>query len=847
MNNHYNALAGAIALALVANTAHAQLQLEEVVVTAQKRVENLQDVPISVSAMQGEKMQEAGIPNMAALADYVPNLHIANAAVNTNIYMRGVGSGNNQGFEQSVGMYIDGVYMGRGRQYRNAFMDLERVEVLRGPQGTLFGRNTVAGAVNITSASPDPGEPFMGEIAVSAETNDGLVTEGFLSGSLTDNFALRFGFKYRETEGYVENLYLEQDEPEIEETAYRITAKWEPTDNLSINFKYSNSDEQRVGAQSATWLYLDAAQRDALFPNRSAFADAAYALTDINFSELAEVAGQELSTFKDNGFGSRDEVGIGRYPDGDDAEVKNTSLNIDYAMGDYTLTAITGFSEYTVQSGADVDWLPLRFISRDDDQDYEQFSQEIRITSPGGETFDFVAGLYYDESELITDRLVMLDGSFDDLFGDVPGAAVSNLLPPIPLRNIGVTSLFPLVTTPLLSWFPEQAGRNHLYELDSDSWAAFFQGTYNVSDTLRVTVGIRYTEENKEVYSRQFLVEDAFGLDTRSDNFFLGQVQATVFNTYAYNYDDDRTTDEFIPSINVQWDISDSSMLYASFSQGFKSGGFTAADDGEPGGLALAEWPCSPEPDGSVDISKCYDPTLPNDDFEFEDESVDALEIGGKHTIMDGAMTLNWAAFYTEYDNLQTAIFKGVGFTVKNAGASEISGIEADMRWQATENLQLGLNAAWLDAKYSEFADAPCTAIQLDANPQCGVAGNALDTYNDLSGQPTLYASDISASLLWDYTRPMGDWELFVSGEVNYRDEFNSAGDSDPIDVIPAYTKVNLRIGLRAESWEIMAYGRNIFDEEAFTQSFDTPVLAGSHSRFMQEGEVFGLRAKYLF
>ena len=147
----------ALALATASQVASAQ-QLEEVIVTAQKKVESLQDVPISVVAMQGEQIQQAGIQNMMQLSDYVPNLHIAIAPVNTNIYMRGVGSGNNQGFEQSVGMYVDGIYMGRGRQYRNAFLDLERVEVLRGPQGTLFGRNTVAGAVSVITASPTIGE-----------------------------------------------------------------------------------------------------------------------------------------------------------------------------------------------------------------------------------------------------------------------------------------------------------------------------------------------------------------------------------------------------------------------------------------------------------------------------------------------------------------------------------------------------------------------------------------------------------------------------------------------------------------------------------------------------------------
>ncbi|MFT5484866.1 MAG: iron complex outermembrane receptor protein [Halieaceae bacterium] len=836
----------AMAIATATQLSHAQ-QLEEIIVTAQKRSESLQDVPISVSAMQGDKMQEAGIPNMAAMADHVPNLHIANAAVNTNIYMRGVGSGNNQGFEQSVGMYIDGVYMGRGRQYRNAFMDLERVEVLRGPQGTLFGRNTVAGAINVTSASPHVGEETTGEIAVAVESNGGLTTEGFLSGSLTDTFALRFGFKYRETDGFVENLYTGEDEPQLEEASYRITAAWEASDNLDVRFKYSNSDEQRTGAPSATWLYLDQAQRNALFPNRSAFADAAYALTDINFPGLATTAGDDFSTFKDNGFGNDEALGLGRYPDGDDAEVENFSLNIDYQWGDYTLTSVTGLSKYVVQSGSDVDWLPLRFISRDDDQDYEQFSQELRITSPGGEFFDFVAGAYFDESELVTDRLVMIDGSFDDLFGDVPGNLVSPLLPGIPLRLIGATSLFPLVSDPLFQYFTNQAGRSHLYELDSESWAVFAQGTFNLSDSFRVTVGLRYTREDKDVFSRQFLVDDESGLDTPSHNFYLGQAQATIFNTYAYTYTDDRSTDELIPSINVQWDVGEDSMMYASFSQGFKSGGFTAADDGEPGTIGFLEWSCTIEPDGTVDVPSCYDPTIPNEDFEFDDESVDAFEIGGKHTLLDGAMTVNWAAFYTEYDNLQTAIFKGVGFTVKNAGSSEISGVEVDSRWQVTDNLQLGGNVAWLNAEYADFGDAPCTAIQLDANPQCGVAGNAGGTFNDLTGEATLYASDYSASIRWDYGRPMGDWELFISGEVNYRSDFNSAGDSDPIDKIPSITKVNLRIGLRGDQWEVMFYGRNILDEAALTQSFDTPVLAGSHSRFQDEGEVFGLRAKYAF
>jgi iron complex outermembrane recepter protein len=818
-------LVAAIAVLSTTQLAHSQ-QLEEVLVTAQKRVQSLQDVPISVTAMQGDKLQSAGIPNMQALSDYVPNLYIAAASVNTNIYMRGVGSGNNQGFEQSVGMYIDGVYMGRGRQYRAGFMDLERIEVLRGPQGTLFGKNTVAGAINIISASPEVGEDMSGEIAASYESHDGQTYEGFVQGSLTDTFAARLGFKNRMTDGYMDNEFLDRSEGQIDETGFRLTTVWQPTDNLDVTFKYSNTEYERVGSPSTTKLYLDPASRNELFPNRSAFASIAYLLTDVNFPNFAEIGREEFVVFKDNGYGNSggETLGIGINPDGSDEEYDNFVLDVNYEVAGGTLTSITGWSEYQYIDGVDVDWLPLQFIHRDDNQEFEQFSQEFRFASPGGEFFDYVAGVYYEKSNLQFDRRVTLDANMDGL---VPGL-------------LGVNSLFTVLSGG--AYNAEQIGRNHLYEQDSDSFAVFGQGTFNLSDTLRVTVGLRYTEENKEVDTNQFLSDSITGMDSPSENFFLRFIQATSFNAYIYDFNEKRSTDKWLPSVNVQWDVSDNSMLYASFSQGFKSGGFTDADDGEPGGLTPGAFPCVP----GQPVSACYDPTNPNDDFEFEDEEVDAFEIGGKHTLLDGGMTLNWAAFYTQYDNLQTSIFKGLGFGVTNAAQSEITGIEIDMLWQATDRLRIGVSGAWLDASYDSFVDAPCTAIQLDRDPLCGTPSGF--TNNDLSGEVTTYAPEYTGSVTFDYDLPLSNGlEWFVSGEANYRDDFEPGGDNDPVDSIDSYSKTNLRTGIRGENWEIMAYGRNIFDKEVIVQSFDTPVLAGTHSQFVDEGRVVGVRAKYSF
>ncbi|MFT5711066.1 MAG: iron complex outermembrane receptor protein [Halioglobus sp.] len=817
-------LVAAIAMVTAAPVTQAQM-LEEVIVTAQKRTESLQDVPISVTAIQGDKLEEAGIANMSALADYVPNLTISDAAVNTNIYMRGMGSGNNQAFEQSVGMYIDGIYMGRGRQYRSPFLDIQRVEVLRGPQGTLFGKNTVAGAINVTTASPDMGEELNGSIAASVEDNDGFITEGYVSGSVTDTLAMRLAFKYNENAGTFDNDFLGDDEINIEDTSYRLTAVWQPTDNLDVNVKYSNSNYERTGAPSTTRQYLDADGRAELFPNKSAFATIAYLVTDVHFPDFGTIAGKEGVTFKDNGLGQDGKtVGIGYAEDGTENDTENFVAKLDYSMGDFLLTSITGYSGYESVDAVDVDWLPLQFISRDDDQEFSQFSQEFRITSPGGEFFDYVAGAYYEKSDLEFDRRVTIDTNMDGL---VPA-------------TIGAPNLMFALTGGAYS--ADQIARNHAYQLDSESYAFFGQGTFNISDSFRVTLGLRYTKEDKDVDTNQCLSDSTNDPDRLtslaicSNNPFMVAIQAGSFNTYQYDYQEDRSTDAWLPAANFQWDVFDDTMLYLSLSKGFKSGGFTSADDGEPAGFLVGQVP--------VDPSTVF--TDPNDDFEFDDEEVDALEIGGKHTLLDGGMTLNWAYFYTEYTDLQTSVFKGVGFGVTNAGSSIVQGIELDVAWQATDSLRLGANGSWLDASYDEFQDAPCTAIQLDVDPRCGTAGGT--TNNDLSDEETTYAPEFSAAFFVDYSLMMGNgMEFFAGGEVNYKDEMSPAGDNDPIDRLESFVKTNARLGLRGDAWEVMAYGRNIFDEEVFSQSADTPVLAGSHFNYMDEGAVFGLRGKYSF
>ena len=252
-----------LALAIAAASGGAySAQLEEVIVTAQKRAESLQDVPISMTAVSGEKLDDAGITNLEQLSEFVPNLSITENAVNTIISMRGISIGSNQSFEQSVGVYVDGVHFGKSRQLRTGLFDLQQIEVLRGPQGILFGKNTLAGAINVTSAEPDmDADGVSGKINLTAESNNGEIVEGNLNYSPSDDLALRFAFRDQQDDGYMENGMpgAPAKMPTTDEEIWRFTTMWNPSENTSVKFTHGESSYERIGASSTqmNWLPND--------------------------------------------------------------------------------------------------------------------------------------------------------------------------------------------------------------------------------------------------------------------------------------------------------------------------------------------------------------------------------------------------------------------------------------------------------------------------------------------------------------------------------------------------------------------------------------------------------------
>ena len=353
-----HALAAAVVSAAILPAIPAFGQIEEVVVTAQKREQSLQDVPISITAISGERIQDAAINSFNDLDNYIPNFQVSENAIATSITMRGISVGANQSFEQSVGTFVDGVYLGRMRQIRLGFFDLEQVEVLRGPQSVLFGKNTLAGAVNIRSASPEVGDETSGRIAASLESNDGQVFEGWFQTSLGDSLAVRLAARDRSDEGYLDNAFTSVDPtvlpsaPQSDEQIFRISARWEPSENTQVDLKYLRSEHERLGATSVITLFQPTANLPPLDTAGYALNGALYPNAPLGeyYRSAFSIGGAALSGRQ------RDIGGSGERPEGTETENDEWSLNIKHDLNDtMSISWTSGYSEYYFEDGLDAD------------------------------------------------------------------------------------------------------------------------------------------------------------------------------------------------------------------------------------------------------------------------------------------------------------------------------------------------------------------------------------------------------------------------------------------------------------------------------------------------------------
>ena len=708
--------------------------LDEIIVTAQKRKQDLQDVPISVNVISGSKIDQQGIFTFDDLASYIPNLQINTADQITGIYLRGLGSGINTGFEQTVGLYVDGAYFGRQRHYRGALMDIDRVEVLRGPQAILFGKNTIAGAISVTSAAPT--EAYESNVSVSYGSLDEVEISGAFSGPITDKVLGRVAIQSLERSSYIDNN-TGDDGGQVDYKTLRGTMLFKPTDDLDITTKLEVGNFKDMGSA------MQIVQGGDFTPDLLA-ADPGI---EFGFDDTTSILG------RDDGMLETDKTLYG--------------LNFDYRMGNYTLTGITSYYDFSDEDAVDNDFSPVDMFFHYIDEDFSQFSQELRLASPVGETLEFIGGFYYQTNKLNSDQ---------EIFANVQG----------------------------FDFKPVRA-----FEQQTDSYSLFFMGTWNISTDLRVSSGARYVNEEKDAdYGVELYFTDGTLIPQSLIDFVKNDPSLNV-EIDRFSYPLDRSEDEILPMLNVQYDIVKSVMLYSSVSEGQKSGGFNAED-----------------------ISGI------RSRLEFDGEKSLAYEVGVESMALDNRLRVNAALFYTDFEDLQVSGLQGSSLVVGNAAEATAQGLEVDSIYKATPNWVVGASYGYLDTTYDNYEDAPLTAIQ-----QKTTAAS-----NDLTGEHLPYSPEHQLSLFLNHTSRL-DGGLIIDTiiDTNYTDEFTTQNDNDPLDGQDGYAKVNARVSLQSEGdgWEIALVGKNLTDKTTTNYATDLP-QAGStgeaHAKFTQQPRTAALQ-----
>lgn len=793
--------------------------LEEIVVTAAYREQGLQDVPVSISAVTGDTMVQTAIQKAEDIQFLVPNFTLTETGIGTNAFVRGIGSGINQAFEQSVGTYIDGVHYGRAQQWRSPFLDIERVEILRGPQSILFGKNSVAGALNISTAKPT--DEFEGSLGASWEfEDDESIIEGVLSGPISERVRYRLAGRQRELKGYMWNATLDDEEPNREDWTIRGTLEFDLTDDLTATLK------AEVGEFDVDGRHIEIINEQ---PGGSGlrYND----ILRLLFGAPAEIANVE-----------QDDI---RTSNGDFSNNESSTyvLTLDWAAGDYNVEAITAWSDFEYDEFCDCDFTGADVFGAALQETYEQFSQEIRLSSPLGGTFDYIAGVYYQTSDHeYADQIIVSPTSvlIPAINGQSPGSgdAVANTV------------------------------ADRIATVDNDVISAFAQFNWHVSDAFTVQVGGRVTQDDRDgfrtltivsgdgsplppaqitgplVYANLFQITSTNLVDltmlpsSPQTDPLIGAANALLYGVDlsmgglpctsedptcvgglgVLPVEGKRDKTKFSPEVKLVWNAGDDSLLYLSWSEGFKSGSFDfrANNMGFPRNLTMS------------------------DSFEFDDEEATNFELGGKFTLAGGAFELNAAAFFTEFESLQVSIFDGVlGFNVGNAAEAEVQGLELDMRWAAGEYLTISGGLAFTDFEFTDFEDGQAYFGADD--PDCrDVTGDSVVDLCPYTGKSNQMVSDVQGNLAFNFRVPVGrSLEFGALLDVFYTSEYDASATFDPALVQDAYTMTNARLSLGDQDgrWEVAAFARNLGDERVLTFGGDTP-LAGS---------TFGTKSNYAF
>jgi iron complex outermembrane receptor protein len=625
-------------------------QIEEIVVTAQKTEQSLQDVPLSVTALSGDFIKETGAADLTDVAAYVPNVRVdTDDPGSPQVFIRGFGTNTfNPSFESSVGFVQDEIFFGRGGYFTEAMFDIDRIEVLRGPQGTLFGKNTIAGVFNVTSAGPT--EEFSGDVRYTLGSYGDRRIEVGMGGMLTDWAGIRVSALNRSSDGELYNTLLERDEEKLDQRAERVKLKLYPSDSVDMELTVVDSD-----TSIAFWPY----QLYQLDSGTTAYLR--------SFDPEIEDQPNDLTSMDTVGYLDKGSTTAGL----------KTSWSVGDLGGvhDFSTILVVGISQFYIDQLNDLDVSPSDISRLDSHEDHDQRTVELRFTgnSDGlfglGERLEFVSGLYYFDSDYAINAKVIAGqdlGSYaitGDALELITGTGFGGLFGGITLPGL---PLLGTITAPIIG--DDYYGFD--YTQGITAYAAFGQFTWYLDDHWAITPGIRLNRESKDVSAQG-------GGHCRTEALNVCIMQALVQGE-PYDYPQLRRNESDVsPKFVLQYYWDDDLNFYASYARGYKSGGFNAI-------------------------------SFTGEGIEYEPETAQTYELGMKGKFLDGTLSLNTTFYRTEFDNLQVLAFNGFFFDVSNAASAYSQGLEADFLWLTPfDPLTISGSLGILDARYDNYAGAP--------------------------------------------------------------------------------------------------------------------------------------------
>jgi len=853
-----SAVGFAVALTLITGSAVAQEGegLEEIVVTATKRAQTLQDVPVAVSVTPVETLERAQIRTISDLQSIIPSLRVSTlqTSTQTNFIIRGFGNGaNNPGIESSVGVFIDGVYRSRSAGAIGDFVDVERVEVLRGPQSTLFGQNASAGVISVVTQKPSLDE-VSGMVELTLGNYNGRIAKGKITGPVADNVGVSLSGSVNERDGYFKNLTDGSLLNDRDRWDVRGQILWKVSDNLEARIigDVSEIDEICCGVSN---LFNGATAGAVAFAGGRIYPGVANS-AGLPFDRAAFLNKAPVNSVKNSGI----------------------SLSLDWQLADaWTLTSITASRQQEFDFDYDFDFTSasLGAINRNLG-DIGTFTQELRLAYDNdGGVRGLLGGYYFDEH---------LDYSNEILFGSgfrSYATALASALSGQPLPVIA-GQFAQLETRPggpgAGSYFAANTGNLIQTTQDTEAYTLFGQLDFDLSDRLTLTGGLAYTNTQKDVVYRQrateaFANEDLVALGFGSIFQALTTLPATPANLanpalavaartadalsvvpctaatgsacnpllgfYAFQFlhpvvpftdksDDSKTT----YTVRLAYDWSDNVNAYLGVSTGYKATSWNLSRDSKP--FAPATPARSP-------LGGAVNPFYPRYGTRYaRPEESTVLELGVKGRWTNFAA--NVAVFDQEIKDFQSNAFLGTGFVLANAGKQSTKGVEIETQSQIADGLRLDVAYTYLDPTYDNFPGGEAIVLAT-----CAAAPTQASRQTNLSGSTPagIAKHNVSAGVTQGFK--IGETSGFVRGDYQYQSDVQTAETICPQISSRQVNTFNASVGFSRDGWDFLLWGRNLNNDDYLVQAFPSVAQAGSFSGYPNEPRTYGITVRKNF